>query len=247
MDEIDAYIELDEFDPSDFPEITDPEVILLIGPARVGKTTMAKMLATNLLHQGFNPVLLSFADPIKEDLEKQGIVKGMPAYRQAAIDYGTAARAMDPDFFVKRAKEKIEKLKEKHKEKMVAIIDDCRYLNEFLVHTPSKMLLFGLYPDVWKNIEDWNADFRSDPSEALARIQCNSDEDPNCIEHLAIDPGPNQTIDQLSSVELDLYVCLWHDKDWKRDAENTALHLTDLIVSIKENAAGPKKDPANES
>ncbi len=246
MDEIDVYVELDHLDSDDFSEIDNPEVILLTGPARVGKTTMAKLLANELLNAGFNPVLISFADPIKKDLEKQGIVKGMDAYRQAAIDYGTAARAMDPDYFVKAAKEKLGSLKEKYGNKLIVIVDDCRYLNEFLIAPAQNLLTFGLYPNTWKNLIEYNAEFRADPSEALARIQCNSDEDPDCIEHIPIDPGPNQTIDDLSSLELDLYVCLWHDKNWEKDAKSTAEHLSQLIVDLKNKAAGPSGNPANE-
>ena len=48
-------------------------MIILGGPARSGKTTIANLIAENAFDKGLRPQLVSFASPIKELAEKKGL------------------------------------------------------------------------------------------------------------------------------------------------------------------------------
>ena len=50
-------------------------IIQISGKGRVGKTTLAHLIAKYSLDLGFNPVILPFADAIKKMAEANGITK----------------------------------------------------------------------------------------------------------------------------------------------------------------------------
>lgn len=116
-------------------------MILITGRARVGKTTIAKLIAEQVFRIGKIPVLMSFASPIKEEAERKGYSKEHTPekYRQFCQELGTLKRESSADYWVHKLNEAVNLVQKdeqadieadkKHWERII-IIDDCRYLNE---------------------------------------------------------------------------------------------------------------------
>jgi hypothetical protein len=112
------------------------------GKARVGKTTLAKWLSEYAYNEGYSPILLPFAQALKEEAETRGFSKDKnpEEYRAFCQTLGSDMRTIDSDFWVKKFKEKIKFLYEQEKKALdqdpetwhekVVIVDDCRYMNE---------------------------------------------------------------------------------------------------------------------
>jgi nucleoside-triphosphatase THEP1 len=118
--------------------------ILIAGQAGVGKTTLAELIAEKVFELGLNPVLLSFAGPIKEEAKKKGYSKEEfpDKYRKYCQEMGAQMRTLDQNYWVNAMVESIEREEEKERDSMASgkkfwercvIIDDCRYMNEVIL------------------------------------------------------------------------------------------------------------------
>lgn len=83
------------------------QLIGLSGASGSGKTTVAGMLAAELLDRGYTVKLDAFATPIKKRLIHLKKKRNAPAVidkdadREAMQDTGSAVRSADPDYYVK--------------------------------------------------------------------------------------------------------------------------------------------------
>lgn len=116
-------------------------IIQISGKGRVGKTTLANMIAKESFNKGFIPVIIPFAAAIKKLAEQQGMSKekNSAEYRKFCQDLGEAKRNEDEDYWVTRTFETIQEYmvkeidnKKENKEhwEYVIIQDDVRYMNE---------------------------------------------------------------------------------------------------------------------
>lgn len=116
-------------------------IIQISGKGRVGKSTLAHLIAAQSLEKGYRPVLIPFADAIKKQAEQAGITKekDSTAYREFCQQLGETRRAENPDYWIVQAWETIQEymLKEIDNKKAdmehyeyVIIQDDVRYMNE---------------------------------------------------------------------------------------------------------------------
>ena len=115
-------------------------MILIAGQAGVGKTTLAKLIAKEIFEAGQQPMLLSFAGPLKDEASRKGYSKEInpEKYREFCQNIGATRRAEDPDFWIKKFDKKIQQVKtdeeediknnEKYWERVV-IIDDWHMVN----------------------------------------------------------------------------------------------------------------------
>lgn len=244
------YIELtEEFESDDIEFLLSripsyPEFVLIGGQGRVGKTTTAHALARCLIDHGFTPKVFSFSNPIKEELAALGIDKNNPNYRNSAICVGAAARAQDPDHYVKKASAAAVDFINHSKElgrNPIVIFDDLRYLNEFRVASPDRVLTVMLAPIWQKDMIEWNADWRTDVSETLGRIQGPSDADPFALEDLEFGANEHMKLEDVVKTHMDIYAYLVHHKDWESIHKDVVGRLTDIIVTLRAR----RKDPPN--
>ncbi len=118
-------------------------VLMIGGKARVGKTTLAKWFAEYVYTNGYSPVMLSFADILKQEVTKAtGFTKdGNPEdFRLACQKLGAKHRKKDPDHWLKLFEQRLKEIKTqdtlnlednpKDWHEKCVIVDDCRYLNE---------------------------------------------------------------------------------------------------------------------
>lgn len=157
-------------------------LIMIAGRARVGKTTLAKMIADYAFKQGLRPVLLSFAGGLKKEVQEMGLTKdGSPEeYREICQRIGMEKRAEDPDYWVKAFHKEVIKVRaeevkrleqgDKYWESLV-IVDDCRFMNEIAYGREYGATQIFIRSGKRKLVDEYAA-WREDPSEHLA----------NCIE-----------------------------------------------------------------
>lgn len=106
---------------------TKPYIVGLSGKIHSGKSYVAKALVKD---HGFN--VQSFANPLKEDVVAMGFDRKVvfyekPPWMRALLQvYGQAKRAIDPDYWVKRAETALDYLNPGN----VFIFDDVRFENE---------------------------------------------------------------------------------------------------------------------
>jgi hypothetical protein len=106
---------------------TKPYIVGLSGKIHSGKSFVAKSM---VLQHDFN--IQSFAGPLKEDVVAMGFDRKVvyykkPPWMRALLQvYGQAKRALDPDYWVKRAANAIDLCKPGS----VFIFDDVRFPNE---------------------------------------------------------------------------------------------------------------------
>lgn len=126
-------------------------VVNLLGNEGVGKSTISNMLKVTLGTKVDAVIQLSFADPLRRavlaDEEDQNIVASellksqkakQSGYRQKLLDKGAELRSNDPNYFVDKMRETIKyytRLGQRIQPDfvLVIILDDCRFLNEFLM------------------------------------------------------------------------------------------------------------------
>ena len=162
-------------------------LIMIGGKARVGKTTLAKILGECFYNKGFSPVYITFASILKEEVERTtGMTKESNSneYREACQKLGSSKRKEDGDYWVKLLDKKLEEIKVqdvinletdvKNWHEKVVIVDDCRYMNE-VVYGRRKEALQIFISHGTRTIIEQNASWRSHESESLA----NSIEDGN--------------------------------------------------------------------
>ena len=153
-------------------------MVMLGGRARVGKTTIAKMIAEHAYHLGFKPIFLPFAGPIKDDANQRGYSKDKNSveYRNYCQKIGAALRESDPDYWVNRWASKVQDVinleaedierGEKYWERVI-LVDDCRYLNEVAKGRDyDSIQIFISNGD--RKIDDQEADWRFHESEMMA-------------------------------------------------------------------------------
>ena len=89
-------------------------LIMIGGKARVGKTTLAKILGECFYNKGFSPVYITFASILKEEVERTtGMTKESNSneYREACQKLGSSKRKEDGDYWVKLLDRKLEEIK----------------------------------------------------------------------------------------------------------------------------------------
>ena len=163
------------------------QLIVLAGQARVGKTTLAKIIAEGAFNLGMKPELLSFAGPLKKLAEEKGYAKDTEPkkYRDFCQSYGAMKREIDPDYWVNEFEKELQehvkteqraiKDNEKYWERCI-IVDDCRYLNEVgLAMKHNATLIFVSFGD--REMPDSEAELRDHHSEKMARLIDSGDKD----------------------------------------------------------------------
>jgi guanylate kinase len=154
-------------------------IIMIGGPARVGKTTLAKWLSEYAYNEGYTPVILPFAQALKDEAEKRGYSKDKnpEEYRAFCQTLGSEARNEDQDFWVKKFKEKIKFMYEQEQKALaedpdtwhekVIIVDDCRYMNEVATARDLKALTIFISAGD-RELPEAKAEWRTHESEAMA-------------------------------------------------------------------------------
>lgn len=145
----------------------------------MGKTTLAKWLSEYAYNEGYTPVILPFAQALKDEAEKRGYSKDKnpEEYRAFCQTLGSEARNEDQDFWVKKFKEKIKFMYEQEQKALaedpdtwhekVIIVDDCRYMNEVATARDLKALtIFVSAGD--RELPEAKAEWRTHESEAMA-------------------------------------------------------------------------------
>ena len=154
-------------------------VIMLAGQARVGKTTLANWLAEYLYHKGYYPVMLPFAGMLKDEVKAMGYTKEShpKEYRELCQKIGAGKRAEDPDYWVKKFKEKALQIKDEDVERLeanpkgwtekVLLVDDCRYMNEVALGRELGALQIFISRGK-RELEDQHGEWRKHESEDMA-------------------------------------------------------------------------------
>jgi hypothetical protein len=153
-------------------------IIQISGKGRVGKTTLAHLIAKYSIDLGYNPVILPFAAAIKQSAEEQGITKETDSskYREYCQELGASKRAEDPDYWITRTFETIQEymLKEIDNKQYirpdfeyVIIQDDVRYMNELAFGRNLVATQIFVHPDD-RLLPEHNAEWRNHESETLA-------------------------------------------------------------------------------
>ena len=112
------------------------KIFALTGFARSGKDTLYKGFERACESVGMNCVRVAFADCLKEDIDPFLLSKlGISAWtedneekfiiRPLLVEYGRAARKLDPLVWAKQAEKKID-----NDDNSIYIVTDTRYLNE---------------------------------------------------------------------------------------------------------------------
>jgi hypothetical protein len=153
-------------------------IIQISGKGRVGKTTLAHLIAKYAFDLGYIPVMLPFADGIKKMAAAQGITKegDSSAYRDFCQNIGASKRAEDPDYWVTKTYETIQeymvkeidnKVAKKANYEYVIIQDDVRYMNELAFGRELVATQIFLSQGIRK-LDEHNAEWRSHESEAMS-------------------------------------------------------------------------------
>lgn len=153
-------------------------IIQISGKGRVGKTTLAHLIAKHAFDLGYIPVMLPFADGIKKLAAAQGITKegDSSAYRDFCQNIGASKRAEDPDYWVTKAYETIQeymikeidnKIAKKTNYEYVIIQDDVRYMNELAFGRELVATQIFLSQGTRK-LNEHNAEWRNHESEAMS-------------------------------------------------------------------------------
>lgn len=166
------------------------KVIAFAGLARAGKTTAAKMASKWCIANGYNPVIMSFAEPMKRAAARIGLSKDddPEKYRSVLQRWGSTRRDPEykpgvtgPDYWVNRMLMELVEAKVNEKDlyrscdnlnatsifsETVVIFDDCRYLNEVeMIGVINGIVVFV---DGISRISDPLAQWRQHESEMMA-------------------------------------------------------------------------------
>jgi len=191
-------------------------MVMLGGKARVGKTTVAKLISEFSFHNGFIPLFVPFAYGIKEKAKAMGLSKEEDSikYREFCQQMGARQRMHDPDYWIKIWKEKIMSVlneeardienNKKYWERVV-IVDDCRYMNEIAAGRDFDAIQIFISHDQ-RSIDEQDASWRVHESEMLANnIEA---EDPNYKDLFSVKLINDGSLDNLKEV-IGIYTELW--------------------------------------
>jgi hypothetical protein len=170
---------------------------MLGGPARVGKTTLAKWLSEYAYNNGYTPILLPFAQALKDEAKEKGYTKEKNAeeYRLFCQTLGSSMREQDEDYWVKKFRDKVKFIYEQEQKALktdpttwhekVIIVDDCRYMNEIACARDLRALTVFISAS-GRELEDHDAEWRQHESEELANKIEAGDKDYNEVFHYVI-------------------------------------------------------------
>jgi adenylate kinase len=153
--------------------------VIIGGKGRVGKTTVANIIAEFALENNLTPKIVPFAHGIKEAAKAKGLTKDSnPAeYRNFCQTLGESMRVKNPDHWVNEWKKRVKEIEKEEtndlllnaefwKERII-IVDDCRYVNE--VAAARDLNAVSIFVKQGKRrIIDEDAEWRMHPSEELA-------------------------------------------------------------------------------
>lgn len=167
-------------------------VIGFAGLARGGKTTAAQFMYKWCMDHGMNPMLYSFAQPMKRAAKRIGLDKDTnpELYRKTLQRWGESRRNPDykpgitgPDYWVNRVLLELAQIQideqnnyarmdrfywNKEFKETVIIFDDMRYINELeMVQALNGTTIFV---DGALRLKDLHADWRQHESEKLAML-----------------------------------------------------------------------------
>lgn len=155
-------------------------IVQISGKGRVGKTTLANLIAKYSFNLGYIPVILPFAQAIKDMAASQGITKEADStkYREFCQDLGANKRKEDEDYWVTRTYDAIQqymmkevnnKQEKKTHWEYVIIQDDVRYMNELALGRD--LVATQIFVDSSnRKLEEADAEWRNHESETLANV-----------------------------------------------------------------------------
>ena len=170
-------------------------IVQISGKGRVGKTTLANLIAKYSFNLGYIPVILPFAQAIKDLAGQQGITKEQDSskYREFCQLLGAEKRKQEEDYWVTRTYDKIQefmlqeinnKIEDKRFWEFVIIQDDVRYMNELALGRDLAATQIFLDSSLRK-LEENDAEWRKHESELLAtKIENSLDQLNSEYEHL---------------------------------------------------------------
>jgi hypothetical protein len=164
-------------------------IIQISGKGRAGKTTTADLIAKYSFNLGYIPVMIPFAQAIKQEAAQKGITKELDSakYREFCQELGASKRMEDPDYWVNKTYDLIQEymLKEinnKNENKKyweyVIIQDDVRYMNELALGRDLVATQLFVSHGSRALIEE-NAEWRKHESEVLGNAVETSNNQPN--------------------------------------------------------------------
>jgi hypothetical protein len=198
-------------------------IIQISGKGRVGKTTLAHLIARHSFNKGYIPVILPFAQAIKVAAEQEGITKEADSskYRKFCQTLGATRRAEDPDYWVVKTFEVIQEymVKEIDNKKQgktnfeyVIIQDDVRYMNELAFGRDLVATQIFLEAGE-RTLEEANAEWRHHESETLANSIESSLQQPNneyeeLFDFILTNDGSLQDLEHATKDSLELWLNL---------------------------------------
>lgn len=156
------------------------KIIAIAGKARVGKTTLANIIAKYIVDNIDNtiPYIESLAGPIKHEAHSRGIDRSRDpeAYRLFCQSYGDRKRAEDKDYFIDKLSEKLLSYCDRKENstdefvrnaEQVVIIDDMRFPNELDFFEEAGACRVFVYGGD-RALEDTDAEWRDHASEDMS-------------------------------------------------------------------------------
>lgn len=152
------------------------------GKARVGKTTLANIVAEYCVNNNFTPRMVPFAYGIKKAAELKGLTKDSnpKEYREFCQNLGESMRIKNPDHWVNEWKLKVEEIAKEEQvalneqtnndipfKERIVIVDDCRYMNEIAAARDYNANTIFVKQGKRKLFED-DGEWRKHESETLA-------------------------------------------------------------------------------
>lgn len=119
-------------------KLTDMKILGMVGKLQSGKTTISRYLREREVEVGEYIFIFSFASLLKEMILKSGLCSKEELWNKKTdfsrlmmqkIGTDIIRDQIDPDFWVKKMKEKIKETK-RYEPNSIIIIDDVRYKNE---------------------------------------------------------------------------------------------------------------------
>ena len=162
-------------------------MLVLAGPARVGKTTIAKRVAEFAFNSGLRPCLMSFAGVLKKEAEAKGYAKeeDPDKYREFCQREGKEKRDEDPDYWIKKFHEEVLSVLAQEKELInedaqfwehIIIVDDCRYMNE-VGYAKEHNATLVFVDNGHRMLPEQDAEYRQHESEKLANKVSSGEKD----------------------------------------------------------------------